>query len=46
MLEVQLDIARPERADGQRRKKRPDPDRGRDAEPLEDVEDVVHRAVP
>ena len=46
VLEVELDIAGTERADGQRWEERPDPDRSRDAEPLEDVEDEVHRAVP
>ncbi len=46
VLEVDLDIAGAQRADCQRRKKRPDPDRGRDADPLEYVEDEMHRAVP
>ncbi len=46
MREVDLDVAGGERADGERRQKRPDPDRGGHADPLEDVEDEMHRAVP
>ena len=45
-VEVDLDVAGRERADGERGQERPDPDRRGDADPLEDVEDEMHRAVP
>jgi hypothetical protein len=45
-VEVDLDIAGGERTCGERGEEWPDPNRGRDADPLEDVEDEMHRAVP
>ena len=44
--EVDLDIRGRERADDERRQKRADPHCGGDADPLEDVEDEMHGAVP
>ena len=43
---VDLDVIGRERADGERRQERADADCRGDADPLEDVEGEVHRAVP
>ena len=45
-LEVDLDVAGRQRADRERREERADADRDGDADPLEDVENQVHSAVP
>ncbi len=44
--EIDLDIVRGEGADHERGQKGPDTHRSGDADPLEDVEDEMHRAVP
>ncbi len=44
--EVDLNVASPQRADGERRKERTDANSGGHADPLEYVEDQIHRAVP
>ena len=44
--EIDLDVAGGERADDQRGQKGPNAHRRGDADPLEDVEDEMHRAVP
>ena len=46
VAEMQLDVAGRQRAGDERGQERADTDRGRDPDPLEDVEDEVHRAVP
>ena len=46
VVEVDFDVARRERPGGERGQERPDPERRRDADSLEDVEDEMHCAVP
>jgi hypothetical protein len=46
VIEVDLHIARSQRSNGERGQKRPDSHRRCDADPLEDVEYEMHRAVP
>ena len=46
MVEVDLDVAGGERPGRERGQERADPERRGDADPLEDVEDEMHCAVP